>query len=163
MSQPSATNDQPFVEGKVDPPQPFPGFDPKGYTPDSPGGEGEIGAAFGDILYQIWRDNLGSVALDDAARGRFTQGLVSSLRKIWPMFNFVIVCTAHARAFDGAEGKDWGMGHGDLPTSFAGTIGYSIYYLRSGVFMLQGDGGYQNWAWIGSGKANGDGRIVLFT
>ncbi|KAJ3517422.1 hypothetical protein NMY22_g13967 [Coprinellus aureogranulatus] len=133
-------------------------FDPKKY-----GDEGEIGEAFGKILYEIWDELTPSMAEDDAARGRFTQELVAALHDVWPDFNYVIVHTAHTTAFDGAEGKDWGRGHGDFPTFWEGTIGYEVYYCRSGIFVLHGDGGFLNWAWYGSvSSQSNDGRILMF-
>ncbi|KAJ3536719.1 hypothetical protein NMY22_g5906 [Coprinellus aureogranulatus] len=120
---------------------------PPGYTPRGYGDDGKIGEAFGEVLYEIWHELVPTVADDDTGRGQFTQGTVSALHDVWPDYNYIIVHTAHTKSFDGSEGEDWGHGHGDFPTTWSGDIGYEIYWCRSGVFALHGDGGYQNWAW----------------
>ncbi|KAJ3511042.1 hypothetical protein NMY22_g15781 [Coprinellus aureogranulatus] len=125
--------------------------------------DGEIGAAFGEVLYAIWDALTPSMAEDDAARGRFTKGLVSALHDVWPNFNFITVHTAHTISFDGKEGESWGRGRGVLPTFWYGNLAYDVYYCRSGIFVLHGDGGYQNWAWYGRIKQqSSDGRILIF-
>jgi len=162
----SSSNDQPVLhlpdlpkdDGHVDPPQLARGVDLKG-----PGKDGEIGEALGIILYSIWREVMDGVAKDNNGRGLFTQRMVSSMRQVWPEFNWIIVHTAHTKSFNGNYPNDWGYGHGDFDLSIGGVVGYEIYYCRSGIFALHGDGGFQNWAWVGSATQSSDGRILMFS
>ncbi|KAF8896147.1 hypothetical protein BD779DRAFT_1667989 [Infundibulicybe gibba] len=100
---------------------------------------------------------------DNAARSEFTKNMISSLRNAYPSFNFVICHTAHKHQWDGALGPDWGHWHQEFDIQVGGTIGYEIYYARSGWFKRQGDGGFLNWAYGGKvvGNSEGGSRIVF--
>ncbi|KAF8896149.1 hypothetical protein BD779DRAFT_1667990 [Infundibulicybe gibba] len=78
-------------------------------------------------------------------------------------FNFVICHTAHKHQWDGAFGPDWGHWHQEFDIQVGGTVGYEIYYARSGWFKRQGDGGFLNWAYGGKvvGNSEGGSRIVF--
>ncbi|KAJ3517420.1 hypothetical protein NMY22_g13968 [Coprinellus aureogranulatus] len=112
-----------------------------------------------EIVYNV----LTGVEHDDAGRGEFTKAVVSTCRQVYPEYNWICVHTAHTKAFDGKEGEDWGRGHGDFDLYIGGVVGYEIYYCRSGIFALHGDGGFQNWAWLGNTSSqSSDGRILMF-
>ncbi|KIK00185.1 hypothetical protein K443DRAFT_100857 [Laccaria amethystina LaAM-08-1] len=80
---------------------------------------------------------------DNTKRDQFTVDTVTQSGQQWPGFNWVICHTDHTTAFDGTQGTDWGHTHQELDISF-GTIGYEIYWFRSGTFTRNGDGGYLN-------------------
>ena len=62
----------------------------------------------------------------------------------YPQWNWVMCHTAHLYKFDGERGKDWFHKHEEFPVSFGKTIGYEIYWFKSGQFFRKGDGGYLN-------------------
>ncbi|EDR01178.1 ectomycorrhiza-regulated small secreted protein [Laccaria bicolor S238N-H82] len=83
---------------------------------------------------------------DNTKRGQFTIDTVTQSGEQWPGFNWVICHTDHTTAFDGTQGTDWGHTHHELDVTF-GTIGFELYWFRSGTFTRNGDGGYLNWAY----------------
>jgi len=99
---------------------------------------------------------------DNTKRGQFTIDTVTQSGEQWPGFNWVICHTDHTTAFDGTQGTDWGHTHHELDVTF-GTIGFELYWFRSGTFTRNGDGGYLNWAYEGvvTGTENG-GSVVHF-
>lgn len=99
---------------------------------------------------------------DNTKRGQFTIDTVTKSGEQWPGFNWVICHTDHTTAFDGTQGTDWGHTHHELDVTF-GTIGFELYWFRSGTFTRNGDGGYLNWAYEGvvTGTDNG-GSVVHF-
>ncbi|KAF5354341.1 hypothetical protein D9756_007325 [Leucocoprinus leucothites] len=114
-----------------------------------------VGGLISSILEQVEHDNEG--------RGKFTQDIVAKGREQFPDFNWVACHTKHETQFDGEQGKDWGHQHQEFDIQIGGTIGYEIYWLRSGTFRRQGDGGYLNWAWSGAISGTEDnGATVHF-
>ncbi|KAF8639362.1 hypothetical protein AX17_001551 [Amanita inopinata Kibby_2008] len=100
---------------------------------------------------------------DKIARGEFTLHLVKEMQKKNPKFNYVVCHTKHETHFHGRQGKDWGHSHKEFDIKLGGTVGYEIYWARSGTFVLKGDGGYLNWAFIGNVKSRSkDGKTVVF-
>jgi len=100
---------------------------------------------------------------DNTKRDQFTVDTVTQSGQQWPGFNWVICHTDHTTAFDGTQGTDWGHTHHELDISLGRTIGYELYWFRSGTFTRNGDGGYLNWAYEGvvTGTENG-GSVVHF-
>ncbi|EDR16023.1 uncharacterized protein LACBIDRAFT_301642 [Laccaria bicolor S238N-H82] len=100
---------------------------------------------------------------DNTKRDHFTIDTVTQSGQQWPGFNWVICDSDHTTAFDGTEGVDWGHSHHELDISLGRTVGYELYWLRSGTFTRNGDGGYLNWAYEGvvTGTENG-GSVVHF-
>ncbi|KAF8896150.1 hypothetical protein BD779DRAFT_1667991 [Infundibulicybe gibba] len=115
-----------------------------------------------DIL-QIILTVLENAKKDNIARSEFTKNMIASLRRAYPSYNFVICHTKHIHKWDGAFGPDWGHWHREFDIKVGGTIGYEIYYARSGWFKRQGDGGFLNWAYGGKvvGNSEGGSRIVF--
>ncbi len=62
----------------------------------------------------------------------------------YPDFNFVICHTKHSYTWDGNRGQDWDHWHEEFDIKIGGTIGYEVYWARSGTFKREGDGGYLN-------------------
>jgi len=89
---------------------------------------------------------------DALKRGAFTQDVVGQTLQKHPGWNCIVVHTKHTKNFKGAEGKDWAHSHQELKVKFpvGSTIGFEIYTFREGDFVLQGDGGFQNWAYGGN-------------
>ncbi|KAF8896151.1 hypothetical protein BD779DRAFT_1667992 [Infundibulicybe gibba] len=81
---------------------------------------------------------------DKKARNEFTKLVVASLRETFPSFNFVICHTKHSYEWDGDSGSDWGHWHQEFDIKVGGTVGFEIYYARSGWFKRIGDGGFLN-------------------
>ncbi|RXW11247.1 hypothetical protein EST38_g9660 [Candolleomyces aberdarensis] len=86
---------------------------------------------------------------DKGARSEYTQDFIELAIAQYPNYNWVICHTKHSTAFDGAQGEDWDHDHQEFPV-FLGTIGYEIYWFRSGTFVREGDGGFLNWAYGGN-------------
>ncbi|KAJ2935665.1 hypothetical protein H1R20_g1430, partial [Candolleomyces eurysporus] len=89
------------------------------------------------------------IEADKGARSEYTQDFIDLAREQYPSFNWVICHTEHSTDFDGAQGEDWDHSHQEFPV-FAGTIGYEIYWFKSGIFVREGDGGFLNWAYGGN-------------
>ncbi|KAJ3542454.1 hypothetical protein NMY22_g3504 [Coprinellus aureogranulatus] len=91
----------------------------------------------------------------------FARELVGYAREQYPEFNWVICHTDHSYSWKGNRSVDWEHWHYELDVWGAGTIGYELYWAREGVFSLNGDGGYINWAYSGVGTAL-DSRTIYF-
>ncbi|KAJ2918889.1 hypothetical protein MD484_g1485, partial [Candolleomyces efflorescens] len=92
---------------------------------------------------------LGRIADDKGARSDYTKDFIENALQKFPGYNWVICHVAHQTQFDGVQNEDWGHDHTEFPI-FLGTIGYEIYWFKSGTFVRQGDGGYLNWAYGGN-------------
>ncbi|KAJ3511043.1 hypothetical protein NMY22_g15782 [Coprinellus aureogranulatus] len=86
----------------------------------------------------------------DWNRDLFAKELVGYCRGKWGEFNWVICHPAHSYLWMGARGVDWEHWHYELDIWGPGTVGYELYWAREGVFTLNGDGGFINWAYIGN-------------
>ncbi|KAF9465411.1 hypothetical protein BDZ94DRAFT_1234573 [Collybia nuda] len=116
-----------------------------------------------EIIMNVVGSIKAGIAQDKKNRGNFTQKLVGDMRAKSPQFNWVICHTKHKTAFDGTRGKDWGHSHQEFDVKIGGTVGYEIYYFKSGKFTRQGDGGFLNWAYIGNVKSkSSDGKEITF-
>jgi len=105
----------------------------------------------------------GKINADKDMRGKWTSSMVSQFKQKYPHFNFVVCHTEHKTDFKGVKGKDWGHKHEELNVSFHKTIGYEIYWFKEGTFRRIGDGGYLNWAYIGTiTKTTDGGKTVIF-
>jgi len=103
---------------------------------------------------------------DALKRGDFTQKVVDQTLQQHPGWNIVVVHTKHTTNFEGTKGRDWDHQHQELKVGFpvGSTIGFEIYTFRGGSFNLQGDGGYENWAWGGQGSnVGGNSKSLKFT
>ncbi|KAJ3545575.1 hypothetical protein NMY22_g2376 [Coprinellus aureogranulatus] len=122
-----------------------------------------IASAAVDLRSQI------SGVLDSVARGanfdrgNFTKSAVQTCRNNWSEFNWIICHTAHSYVWMGARGTDWEHWHYELDTKGPGTTGYEVYWAREGVFSLNGDGGFINWAYIGHVQKLDGGSTLYFT
>jgi len=126
---------------------------------------GVAGAVSGimDMISKVVGGIKAGIEKDKELRGDFTSKLVGDMSHNNPAFNYVVCHTKHTTAFDGVEGTDWGHSHQEFDVKVGGTIGYEIYYLKSGVFTRQGDGGFLNWAYIGNVKSTStDGKVITF-
>ncbi|KAJ3511734.1 hypothetical protein NMY22_g15557 [Coprinellus aureogranulatus] len=104
---------------------------------------------------------VGQVNDDNEGRSEFTQKVVSEGHKKWPEYNWVICHTDHSTHFDGEQGKDWDHFHREYDIKIGGTIGYEVYWFRSGTFERHGDGGYLNWAYYGNVKSTSNGGATV--
>ncbi|KAF9445743.1 hypothetical protein P691DRAFT_805237 [Macrolepiota fuliginosa MF-IS2] len=98
---------------------------------------------------------------DNNAREKFTQETIANGREKFPAFNWVICHVKHTTDFAGVNGRDWGHSHHEVDIKIGGTIGYEIYWFKSGTFSRQGDGGYINWAWSGFPKEITDNGATI--
>jgi hypothetical protein len=49
-------------------------------------------------------------------------------------------------------------------SGIGGVINFGVWFFESGMFVLRGDGGYENWAFSGNFKRTGkDGKTVVFS
>ncbi|KAG5633410.1 hypothetical protein H0H81_008012 [Sphagnurus paluster] len=85
---------------------------------------------------------------DKAGRSQWTQDLVRDAYRQNPQFNYVVVCTRHSTNFNGVRDRDWSARTYRYGLKI-GSITYTLYAFRSGVFSLLGDGGFLNWSYIG--------------
>ncbi|KAJ3508157.1 hypothetical protein NLJ89_g5906 [Agrocybe chaxingu] len=152
----SAANALPVGDGWVD---------PKGVTVTAkPGGGGGLDPGLIADIVNIIKDIIDAIGKDDDNRGQFTKTLVSKMFASYPEYNWVCCHTAHSYRWDGQEGVDWAHDHEEFDIVIGGTIGYEIYWAGSGIFALHGDGGFENWAYIGSVSAKSeDGRLIMFS
>ncbi|RXW19742.1 hypothetical protein EST38_g6102 [Candolleomyces aberdarensis] len=115
-------------------------------------------------IVQLVQYVLGRIEEDKGSREDYTRDFVENAMKEFPGYNWVICHVAHQIQFDGVEGQDWGRDHAEFPV-LLGTIGYDIYWLKSGTFVKTGDGGYINWAYGGnvlSRTDTSDSSTVVF-
>jgi len=98
---------------------------------------------------------------DDKKREAFTQGTINKAISEYPGFNWVVCHSDYLIGFDGVEGTDWGYTHHELGISFFRTIGYDLYWARSGTFYRLGDGGFINWAYYGNIIGRDDGGATV--
>ncbi|KAF5359357.1 hypothetical protein D9756_003597 [Leucocoprinus leucothites] len=93
-----------------------------------------------DIVQEI----LHGIKSDKKGREEFTKSTVSNGLERYPEFNWVVVHPQHEIDFDGVKNEDWGHQHHEYDIKIGGTIGYEIYWFRSGKFKRFGDGGFIN-------------------
>jgi hypothetical protein len=96
---------------------------------------------------------IASIGRDGEKRETFTKSYVTELHKQFPDCNFVVIHTHHS-----IRGH-FEKGHSELPMTI-GTCGYEVYSSpkdRGFVLTNHGDGGFINWAFIGSFVRHGDG------
>ncbi|KAJ3517719.1 hypothetical protein NMY22_g13903 [Coprinellus aureogranulatus] len=96
-------------------------------------------------------------------RGNFTKSAVQTCRSNWDEFNWIMCHPAHSYIWMGERGTDWEHWHYELNTKGPGTIGYEVYWAREGVFSLNGDGGFINWAYIGHVQKLDGGSTLYVT
>ncbi|RXW23565.1 hypothetical protein EST38_g2319 [Candolleomyces aberdarensis] len=95
---------------------------------------------------------------DDAERGEFVLKTVAQTREDYPEFNVIIAHSDHTPSFE----EPCYHRHVEFDRPFPhGTYGYEIYLARRGDFLLEGDGGYINWAWSGVITADPDNEKDL--
>jgi len=119
-----------------------------------------------EIMQKIFESITAAQHADALKRGDFTQKVVTQTLQQHPGWNIIVVHTKHDYKFGGSRPNDWDHQHQELKVSFpvGSTIGFEIYTFRDGTFELQGDGGYQNWAWGGQGtKVGGNSKKLSFT
>ncbi|KAE9398363.1 hypothetical protein BT96DRAFT_36447 [Gymnopus androsaceus JB14] len=93
--------------------------------------------------------------------GKFTQETVAQFYKLHKEWNVVITDVKHDFYGQGVQGKDWATQNTSTHTVL-GRYKYQIYSARAGIFITEGDGGYENWAYIGNAvKAVGNQKSRL--
>ncbi|KIY66703.1 hypothetical protein CYLTODRAFT_423175 [Cylindrobasidium torrendii FP15055 ss-10] len=103
------------------------------------------------IIDQNWSDH--------QRRSEFTQTIVRQLRQRDSSFNYVICSTRHEIRPQGRPGHDFAREAVPLPIWWGlGSVRYTVYSFRAGVFRLLGDGGYLNWAYYGNVVSDTGGR-----
>ncbi|KAF5352864.1 hypothetical protein D9756_006328 [Leucocoprinus leucothites] len=126
-------------------------------------GNTSLGQEIVDVIKGIVKLIKDKVKQDNHAREKFTKETVANGRQKFPHFNWAICHVKHDEHFDGDRGKDWGHSHHEVDIQIGGTIGYEIYWFRSGWFHREGDGGFINWAYSGfTESVSKDGSKVVF-
>jgi len=118
-----------------------------------------------EIMQKIFQAISSAQHADALKRGDFTTKVVQQTLQQHPGWNIIVVHTKHTSNFKGNRGNDWDHQHQELKVSFpvGSTIGFEIYTFREGTFELQGDGGFQNWAWGGQGsQVGGNSKKLTF-
>ncbi|RDB16535.1 hypothetical protein Hypma_002708 [Hypsizygus marmoreus] len=119
----------------------------------------QAAGAIGDIVGVI----KAGIQADKDKRTHFTQDVIDQLNTKDPTLNYIMCHVKHSTAFDGEKGTDWGHSHQELDIDLGGTIGYEIYWAKSGTFTREGDGGYINWAYVGNVVSkSADGKVLVF-
>ncbi|KAE9403881.1 hypothetical protein BT96DRAFT_452782 [Gymnopus androsaceus JB14] len=75
--------------------------------------------------------------------------------KAHPGWNVVVAYAKDSHAFygQGAEGKDWS--HQNTAThTVLGKYNYDVYGVHAGIFILEGDGGFENVTYFPHAKLN---------
>ncbi|KAF5390806.1 hypothetical protein D9757_004425 [Collybiopsis confluens] len=107
----------------------------------------EVISTFLDILGQLF-EAIGEEQRQEAAtRGAFTQNVTDATLKAHPGWNVVTVHPKHTVNFQGSQGPDWEHNTTSIELPLSGNVGFDVYAARAGIFELNGDGGYMNWAW----------------
>ncbi|RDB16393.1 hypothetical protein Hypma_002711 [Hypsizygus marmoreus] len=123
----------------------------------------EIASQVIDMIGNVVTGLIGGIQADKDNRSKFTQDVVHGLNAQNPTLNYVICHVKHSTAFDGEKGTDWGHSHQEFDIKVGGTVGYEIYWAKSGTFTILGDGGYLNWAYFGNVKnKSADGKVIVF-
>ncbi|KAJ3572783.1 hypothetical protein NP233_g2851 [Leucocoprinus birnbaumii] len=126
--------------------------------PKAPGrgpgsGGAEIGTALADLFIGLEKE--------PGLRGDFVKKLIDTTLKAKPGHQAIVCHPKHTYKFEGERGKDWDHSHAEYQKDATpGTIGYEIYWFSKGTFELQGDGGWQNWAYTGNPKKDGDKKLT---
>jgi len=110
---------------------------------------GIVGVAFGvtALVKQLQAE-------DNEKRAAFTQRTIAELNQKYPDYNFVITHHKNSKA----EGPGVVHQHVELPMA-VGSAGYEIFGSRKGQpfkFVLNGDGGFINWAFGGDFTRDGN-------
>ncbi|KAJ3926380.1 MAG: hypothetical protein NXY57DRAFT_730618 [Lentinula lateritia] len=95
----------------------------------------------GKLLNEVAEDEKESAR----ARGDFTKKVTDQTLKKHPGWLIVTVHPKHTVFFQGQENIDWAHDKTHITTK-VGLFEFDVYSARAGIFMNNGDGGYQNWA-----------------
>jgi len=109
----------------------------------------EVVSAFINILAKIFT-KIGAMEKKSAEeRGKFTRDTVAAFVKAHPGWHVVVAYQKDKHNFfgQGTEGKDWSHTNTDTHTVL-GKYKYDVYGLHAGIFILEGDGGFENWAYM---------------
>ncbi|KAJ4485300.1 hypothetical protein J3R30DRAFT_3438647 [Lentinula aciculospora] len=79
-------------------------------------------------------------------RGEFTKKVTDDALKKHPGWLIVTVHPKHTTFFQGHEHADWAHDTTFITTK-VGIFKFHVYSARAGIFINDGDGGYQNWAY----------------
>jgi len=107
----------------------------------------EVVTAFLNVLSKVF-NVVGAMEKKSAQqRGEFTKRTVAAFVQAHPGWNVVVTDDKHAFYGQGVEGKDWS--HQNTAThTVLGKFKYDVYGVHAGIFILEGDGGFQNWAYM---------------
>jgi len=112
-----------------------------------------------------------ALAEDRAKDEKFTNDIVSQAFAKNGKWNYLAINEKLKQSvkMQGTEGKDWGVTERKIKGHFA-TMKYYFYHFQEGTVENKGDGGYLNWAFIGTfqrfgkdGKPDPNGHLVKFT
>ncbi|KAE9383132.1 hypothetical protein BT96DRAFT_110202 [Gymnopus androsaceus JB14] len=96
----------------------------------------EVVTAFLNILSKVFSAVSEMEKKSAEERGKFTTETVGAFMKAHPGWNVVV-----------AYGKDWS--HQNTAThTVLGKYNYDVYGVHAGIFILEGDGGFENWAYM---------------
>jgi len=124
--------------------------------------QAQLIAKAGEMIWKLVSSIRGQLDKEKEARGKYTSTLAGKLCAAKPQYNWMIIHNGDVH-FDGVRGKDWGHMHKEFPLSFLHrTMGYEVFYGKSGKVVRKGDGGWLNWGFCGHFTRTND-RYVTFT
>jgi len=116
----------------------------------------DVVATILNVLSKVFKAVAEMEKKSNEERAAFTQKTVQLFQAKHPEWNVVCTDDKSAQYFVGTEGKDWA--HQNTATHTAmGHFHYDVYGARAGIFILEGDGGFINWAYTSGGKVHGVG------
>lgn len=116
----------------------------------------DVVAAVLNVLSKVFKAVAEMEKKSNEERAAFTQKTVELFQQKHPEWNVVCTDDHSAQYFVGTEGKDWA--HQNTATHTAmGHFKYDVYGARAGIFILEGDGGFINWAYTSGAKVHGVG------
>ncbi|CZT52999.1 uncharacterized protein RSE6_14430 [Rhynchosporium secalis] len=122
----------------------------------SPRSSADVGGTMGDIVIKVIDLVQGLVDKDLERRRRFTQETTASIAATFPgktvvMSNvgYSLSCTPEALTSTKYKAK------------VGSDVSYDVLIIGAGCkFNLEGDGGFENWAYVPAGTCKGDGKAI---
>jgi hypothetical protein len=87
---------------------------------------------------------------------KFTREYVKTAQEYHPDKNILAVCTQHETEFEGFV--DGSPSHYSLDFGLANGVTYSCYIFEKGKLAKHGDGGFNNWCFVGNYERFSDGN-----
>ncbi len=97
-------------------------------------------------------------AVSAVDRGQFTQNTVADFRRQFPDSSVIVVCQCQAHHLEGGNGVKTTQASLDNQK-------FDVYIIPPNAgqvtFVLEGDGGFQNWAFQGRIERPGSGKTLI--